>query len=69
MRIGLNLCINKERVDVLTMLGFLIHEHNMCLHLIRPFYISFVSAGYFSSYESCLYLLKFTAKYFTFERI
>ena len=50
------------RTGILMILGFMIHEHSLSLHLFRTL-ISFVSISYFSEYRFCTEFIRFIPKY------
>ena len=50
------------RIGILMILGFMIHEHRLSLHLFRTL-ISFVSISYFSEYRFCTEFIRFIPKY------
>ena len=52
------------RIDNLTILSLLIHEHRISLHLFRSFLTFFVRVFYFYAYRSYIYLDRFIPKYF-----
>ena len=49
------------RTGILMILGFMIHEHSLSLHLFRAV-ISFVSTLYFSEYKFCTEFVRFIPK-------
>ena len=65
----IGILLNIRSVDVLTMLNFLVHEHNIALDLFTSFFLYFISV-LLLAYISYIYLVRFIPKWvFFFEQL